>query len=422
MNKFKQEIYPQQELLENASDSEAAYNLSLSLIEEVIGGVTENEREQMRQYFSYYLDHFKEFNDWAEEELKDHSVFGKILKEIPKQFREEQNKISVELQKNAILKDDWSPYSQHLITQGIAYAKMGLEFHAWYEVVNLLRSFLTPKMLKENHGFSAYAPIHGMNRFIDIAMCFIGEAYLFEKKRIVEEQKIQAENLNAQLEQFTYLASHDLREPLQTVKSFIALLQNELTNISDGSVRETSGQYLSFIQKSIERMNSLITGLLNYSRLGKSGSLEQVDLNEIVNDVLDDMKASIEESKAEITVDKLPVIVGFRAEIKQLFQNLLSNAIKFRKKNETPLITIKAVKKNGSYHFSVSDNGIGIDEKFYPKIFEIFNRLHSPDEYAGSGIGLSYCKKIVELHKGIMWVESKVGKGSTFHFLLPEKQ
>ena|SRR5690242_12080747 len=169
-------------------------------------------------------------------------------------------------------------------------------------------------------------------------------------------------------------------------------------------------------------MKVLIKDLLDFSRIGKKGNLERVDCNNVVNEVLADIALAIKESGANISIQNLPVICAYPTEIKQLFQNLLTNAIKFRKPGVSPQISICVKETKEGWEFSVKDNGIGIDKKYNDKIFVIFQRLHNRTEYEGSGIGLAHCKKIVELHGGNIWVESKPGEGCTFHFTIPDEE
>ncbi len=219
---------------------------------------------------------------------------------------------------------------------------------------------------------------------------------------------------NKEMEQFTFIASHDLLEPLQTVSSFVELLEEEYHDQLD----ENAEKYINFISASTRRMMELVKGLLFYSRLGKARKLEHVDCNELVKNVIDDLGLMIAESKAEIKVGKLPTLNAYPVELTQLFQNLIINAIKFRKADMPLEINISAKKKYDKWTFAVTDNGIGIEDKNREKIFVIFQRLHDRHEYNGTGIGLAYCKKIAELHNGSIWVESTYGKGSTFYFTI----
>ena len=222
---------------------------------------------------------------------------------------------------------------------------------------------------------------------------------------------------NKELEQFAYVASHDLQEPLRTTSSFVALLQKQYL----GKMDDRADKYLNYISDASDRMKVLIKDLLDYSRIGTKGEPEKIDSNKILSNVLHDLTVATEEANAEIRYQHLPEINGYPTEIKLLFQNLVINAIKFRKKDVAPQITINAIQVNGDWQFVFRDNGIGIAKENNEKIFHIFQRLHTRTEYEGSGIGLSHCKKIVELHHGKIWVESVPGEGSAFYFTIPEK-
>jgi len=227
---------------------------------------------------------------------------------------------------------------------------------------------------------------------------------------------LELERKNKELEQFVYIASHDLREPLRTTSSFVELFQKQYK----GHLDEKADRYLSFISQASERMGALINDLLDYSRISNKKELHEVDCNQLLADVLTELGTAVKETKADINACPLPVINGYSTSIKQLFQNLIANGIKFRKKDVAPQIQVSAQRCKGSWHFIFADNGIGIEEKHTERIFVIFQRLHTRSEYEGSGIGLAHCKKIVELHGGKIWVESTPGEGSTFHFTIAE--
>lgn len=233
----------------------------------------------------------------------------------------------------------------------------------------------------------------------------------------VNERTEELKKTNDELEHFAYVASHDLQEPLRTISNFVGLFQKQY----EGKLDKNADEYLNFITESTSRMQTLIKDLLDYSRIGKKDlNKTDIDCNILLKEALDDLSKSINESAAEIHTEKLPIIKGYPLEIKSLFQNLISNAIKFQKKDTHPIIHIAAKDNNTEWLFTIKDNGIGIDKIYYNKLFVLFQRLHNKGEYPGTGIGLVQCRKIVELHGGKIWVDSQIGKGSTFYFTIPK--
>jgi PAS domain S-box-containing protein len=229
----------------------------------------------------------------------------------------------------------------------------------------------------------------------------------------LERKTKELERSNAELEQFAYVASHDLQEPLRTVSSYMQLLASRYKDKLDKDANE----FIDFAVDGSKRMRQLINSLLEYSRVNRDKPFEWVDTNELMKEIKNDIKDQIKESGAIIKHNGLPKIYGDYVLIGQLFQNLIGNAIKFHGE-EKPEIKISGKQKNGSYLFSIEDNGIGIPKEYREKIFVIFQRLNSREKYPGTGIGLSICKKIVEKHGGKIWVESESGKGSSFFFTL----
>ena len=246
----------------------------------------------------------------------------------------------------------------------------------------------------------------------------VGTNWDITKEKEAERQKIRASQLelkNKELEQFAYVASHDLQEPIRTVIGFVELLQRYLAPAEHSKTQ----QYMDFISQAADRMHSLIRGLLDYSLIGRNKQWSRVDCNALLHAVVDDLNAQVERTGTTIHIGELPHIRGAETELRVLFQNLISNAIKFRKKEVPPVIHVSAENKGEFWEFAVKDNGIGIEEKFQEKIFVIFQRLNPRANFEGSGIGLAHCQKIVDLHGGNIRVESTPGLGSTFYFTIP---
>jgi light-regulated signal transduction histidine kinase (bacteriophytochrome) len=223
------------------------------------------------------------------------------------------------------------------------------------------------------------------------------------------------ERSNRELEQFAYVASHDLQEPLRMVGSFTQLLDQRYGDRLDDDGRE----FITYAVEGAHRMQELIQSLLHYSRVGSRGpQLAQTHCQAVLDGVLSHQRAAIEESGATLTVGPLPELPADATQLGHLFQHLILNAIKFR--SDRPLaIEVSAAEEDGEWHFAVRDNGIGIDPQYAERIFTLFQRLHPRDRYPGTGIGLAVCKKIVQQHGGRIWVESQPGHGATFHFTLP---
>ncbi|MAD97513.1 MAG: PAS domain-containing sensor histidine kinase [Flavobacteriaceae bacterium] len=234
---------------------------------------------------------------------------------------------------------------------------------------------------------------------------------LMEASNQLQEANDALKLKNKELEHFSYIASHDLQEPLNTITMFVDLIKMEY----DKRIDEDCDRYLGYISDSVDRMKLLVTSLLDFSRLGHEAQIVQVDCNKLMDEVISDLDNQIKESNAKITYKKLPVIRAYETELRLLFQNLVGNAIKFQKPDTAPEIEINAILKDG-WTFSVKDNGIGIPQKDLHNVFGIFHRLHKLKKYEGTGIGLAHCKKVVNMHNGDIWIQSEIDQGSTFYF------
>jgi len=239
-----------------------------------------------------------------------------------------------------------------------------------------------------------------------------------ERRQTEETQKQLMDELvksNAELQQFAYVASHDLQEPLRMVASYVQLLERRYHDILDDDARD----FIEFASDGASRMQLMIDDLLEYSRVDTAGHAFSTTSTEKAMQIATiNLKEAIEESGVEITHDPLPTIEADQSQIIQVLQNLLANSIKFRGQKK-PLIHVSADQDDGEWIFSVSDNGIGIEEQYGDRIFTIFQRLHGREEYPGTGIGLAVCKRIMERHQGRIWFDSEPGSGTTFNFSIP---
>jgi signal transduction histidine kinase len=245
-------------------------------------------------------------------------------------------------------------------------------------------------------------------------------------RRAMREKKLRADHKQAQeelarsnrdLEQFAYVASHDLQEPLRMVATYTQLLAERY----QGKLDDSADKYIHYAVDGALRMQKLVQDLLAFSRVGRQGmALSSTDCNVVVQAALQNLEAAILESGAAVKPDQLPVVMADGSQLAQVFQNLIGNAIKFHGSG-APVIKVRAEAKAREWIFSVEDNGIGIAAEQAEDIFVIFRRLHTREEYSGNGIGLSICKKIIEHHGGRIWVESEPGQGSTFKFTIPVK-
>ena len=227
---------------------------------------------------------------------------------------------------------------------------------------------------------------------------------------LLHMQKMEARN--DELEQLTYITSHDLQEPLRNISSFIEIFVEDY----GVQINEEGKETLQYIQKAVARMSQLINGLLDYGRLGRNAELTEADTFKIAREVCEDLDFQIRQAGAVVQIDPLPVLKVYETEFRLLLQNLIGNAIKFRRPGVKPEVRVWAELQHGTWKFAVKDNGIGIEPKHRDRIFLIFQRLHGRHEFEGSGIGLAHCRRIAEMHQGQIWFESKPGQGSTFYF------
>ena len=283
------------------------------------------------------------------------------------------------------------------------------------------RAVLTTEVrFKRSEGDWCTIEVVASNRLSDPAISGIVITFrdITERMRAAEALVQKAEELarsNTELQQFAYVASHDLQEPLRMLSSYSQLLSKRY----QGKLDQKADTYIGFIVDGAKRMQVLINDLLTYSRVGTRGKpLGPTDCEAVLKAALTSLQIAIRESGAVVTQDPLPTVMGEESQLGQLFQNLIGNGIKYRN-SSAPKIHVSCRQEAGDWLFSMKDNGIGIDPQYAERIFIIFQRLHTREEYPGTGIGLAVCRKIVERHGGRIWVESEVGKGATFYFTLP---
>ena len=298
------------------------------------------------------------------------------------------------------------------------------------------KTYLTGETLREDIHYHA----DGMDLYLDLLSTKVdGEVLVtFTDHTALKKTQFQLEKLvddlkrsNAYLEEFAHAASHDLKEPIRKVRTFSDRLKTSLT----GRMNDKETDLFERMQNATDRMTILVDDLLSYSHVSATPlQMEDVDLNEKLRFVLSDLEVQVEEKKAVIGIGPLPTVKGYRRQLQQLFQNLLGNALKYSKPGEPPQIRINSRTVTGAdvpldlpaqqagkryYLIEVADNGIGFEQQYAHKIFGMFQRLHGRSEYAGTGVGLSIARKVVENHKGYIWAESEPGKGSSFKVLLP---
>lgn len=251
-------------------------------------------------------------------------------------------------------------------------------------------------------------------RLTGFALLIRDETEKYLSKQVIDEYIRKLALKKKELDQFVYIASHDLQEPLINVRNFVELFRLEYLESFD----QDAHLYMQNIDAATEKMRNLIKGLLDHSRLSIDQTKVVIDCNSLMNDLLPRLSGVIKSKGARIHYANLPVLNGFESGIKQLFGHLLGNALKFSRAAIKPRIEIAAFKEGDFWRFEFSDNGIGIEDRFKEKIFVMFQRLHGAEIYPGDGVGLTHCRKIVELHGGRIWVESVIAEGSKFCFTL----
>ena len=363
------------------------------------------------------------------------SASGKVS---PEKTEENFNEINEINKKLSVLEDDFSftlgegsRWLENLILNILLAIAITVELSGLLITISISRNIskgineiirASEEVAKGN--FETKAEIYSSDEIGRLAISFnkmISDLEKNKKEREAAEAQItlkskELAHSNKELEHFAYLASHDLQEPLRTISNYVGLFQERYR----GKLDKDSDEFLDFITNATLRMQLQIKDLLDYSRIGFDKTLVEMDCNKVLKLVLTDMAKTITDTKSEIKSEHLPMVKGY-PELKSLFQNLISNAIKYRKKEINPVINISVKETKHIWIFAFKDNGIGIESQYHERIFVIFQKLHSANEYGGTGIGLTQCKKIAKLHGGKIWVESELGNGSTFYFSLQKQ-
>jgi chemotaxis family two-component system sensor kinase Cph1 len=239
----------------------------------------------------------------------------------------------------------------------------------------------------------------------------------YEHELLFRQQAVmELTRSNEELQQFAYVASHDLQSPLKTISNYLVLLNNKYGS----QLPAEANKLIETSTNATGRRRVLINDLLDFSRVGNDIAFTNVNLNKLVSDILEEQQAEIQASEATLDVGPLPTIKAHYTDLKQLFQNLISNGLKYRKSTVPPHIVIRAIDEMDQFRFSIVDNGIGIEQQYFERVFQIFQRLHGRNAFSGTGIGLATCKKVVDIYGGQIWIESTVGVGTTFYFTIPK--
>jgi signal transduction histidine kinase len=372
--------------------------------------------ESLKLYFVMAQKYQAEMNLLFKKDFDNHPFWGPFMKSMPEDIQLQRQALSQQLLYNAIYNNDWDAYTEDLIMQGTVYAKMGVTFSMWYEIVAIAKDYLIPYVIKDYSDTSGKVVdvINALGKLTDFAMQVIAESYTIEKNKIIEQQQERQAELIKELESFAYIVSHDLKSPLRGISKISEWLLMDYSDKLDTKGKEQ----LQLLKNRVLRLDDLINGILSYSRLGREKEEKiRINISEVLKDVI-----GILMPPNHVTFqfqEKFPAVNYQRAKLIQVFSNLFSNAIKYCDKKQC-VVTVSCEESPNEFRFLVKDNGPGIEKEYHEKVFQIFQTLQSRDEKESTGIGLSIVKKIIESEGGKTWIESELGAGTAFIFTIPK--
>lgn len=400
----------------NSIDSNLSNPLSIQ-VKSLVPVISESELRNIITYYELNKLHSKEYEEEALAEFTKHPIWGPIIAQMSPEMMEQQNKYSQALQEGAIYENKWLPYLEHLVQQGIVYAKMGINFKDWVEVILLARKYFV-RMLEKEFKDDAQMVLNctqGMNHLIDIALYAIGESYVIEEKKKVEQKRQEYTHLlelkNTQLVDFCNIVSHNLRAPLANITMLVDFIEH-----SDDEQERV--EVFTKIRPVISHLSEIFNELVESVQIRQDTEVKMSKLNleKVLKKVILGFDSQIKSYDAEIQMDfhEAPSIHYPQKYLDSIFTNLLSNALKYRDENRKPLIIFKSQNTEDGVVLSVSDNGLGIDLKMHGhSLFKIRKVFHKhPD---AKGFGLFMVKTQVEAMDGKIWVESTPNVGSTFY-------
>jgi len=380
---------------------------------------SEEDQHALRQFYAFLQLYHEEVSEISQVEMAKHPILGPIIASIPPAVMELSKRRSDELMTNAILHNDWEPLLKDLNAQSLQMAKLGLNFQSLYGAIKKSLQTLENKLVQhfENDLEKALPAIRGIRIYLDVILENFTESQLESQRHINEMQQESQTNLKNAQNEFIYVASHNLQEPVTNIISILRELDGLLTK--DQLDAETQ-ELFAHLETAADIMNVLILDLLNYARIGSMSIQSKVDLNLLVKSAVIKLSNSGETLASKIKIGPLPsMITVFPTEMELVFFHLLQNAIHFRAKERDFECQVSCFKEDQKWIISISDNGVGISETEVHKIFQLF-KTNPNNGNAGTGVGLAICKNVVHLHGGKIWVESGIQpKTTTFNICLP---